>query len=550
MRAVTLFLAAAACASEVPPPPTSTRYLTPTEHLTRASLALRGVRPSLPDLRAVDADPSSLAAIVDRYLASPEFGETVRDLHNEVWLLRHQQVGISLPPLPGTTMNEMNASIFEEPLKLVEDVVMTDQPYTQIVTADYTMADPIVATAWGLPHSGAPAWERTQRIDPPDKAGILTSPAIFVRYRSSGFNNNRGRANAISRGLLCHDFLDSQIRVDSSIDISRPDIVNNAVVNNPSCAGCHQTLDPLASYFFGYPYGPLALDKITYPLDIYNTDKWNSWFLVTNRPPAYFGEDVVGLEGLGAAIAADPRFARCAAIHFASYLTERDHRELSPLWIAELQAAFTKDHFNAKHLARAIVLSDELRAVSDDDPVDAEGVIGYQKLRPAQLRRMLRDLTGFEWHGTSHDIIGGRWQAGPFDYLDDDTTGYRVLAGGIDSFFVTEPVHTMTATASLVVRTAAAKAAQHVVAHDRFAPRDARTLFTETDVTAADEPSVRAQLAVLHGRIYGELLGPDDERVTETYSLFRGALAASGDPARAWTVTLAGMLSDLRAVYY
>ncbi len=218
--------------------------------------------------------------------------------------------------------------------------------------------------------------------------------------------------------------------------------------------------------------------------------------------------------------------------------------------VAELETAFTKDHFNAKHLARAIVLSDELRAVSDDDPVDAEAVIGYQKLRPAQLRRMLRDLTGFEWRGTSHDVIGGRWQAGPFDYLDDDTTGYRVLAGGIDSFFVTEPVHTMTATASLVVRTAAGKAAQYVVSHDRFAPASARTLFTESAVTDTAEVAVRAQLAALHGRIYGELVLPDDERVTETYALFERALAASHDPARAWIITLTGMLSDLRAVYY
>ena len=70
-----LFLAA--CTSEVVPPtpdaapdPVSPTvvYLTPTQHLTRASMALRGVRPSLEDLRAVEADPQALGGIVDRYL--------------------------------------------------------------------------------------------------------------------------------------------------------------------------------------------------------------------------------------------------------------------------------------------------------------------------------------------------------------------------------------------------------------------------------------------------------------------------------------------------
>ena len=57
----------------------TTVYLTPAQHLERIALALRGVRPSVADLKAVDADPSQLPAIVDRYLASPELGATIKD---------------------------------------------------------------------------------------------------------------------------------------------------------------------------------------------------------------------------------------------------------------------------------------------------------------------------------------------------------------------------------------------------------------------------------------------------------------------------------------
>ncbi len=62
-------------------------YLSPTEHLTRASMALRGLHPSLEELAAVRKDPGYVAAIVDYYLQQPELGEVMRELHAESLLV-------------------------------------------------------------------------------------------------------------------------------------------------------------------------------------------------------------------------------------------------------------------------------------------------------------------------------------------------------------------------------------------------------------------------------------------------------------------------------
>jgi hypothetical protein len=158
---------------------------------------------------------------------------------------------------------------------------------------------------------------------------------------------------------------------------------------------------------------------------------------------------------------------------------------------------------------------------------------------------MLEDLTGYRWAAES-DATLASWRIGHIDYLDDDYSGYRVLAGGIDSFYVTEPVHTMSTTALMVARRAAWLAASHVVAHDAATAPGARTLFTAAAVDATDDASVRAELGYLHARIYGELAADVEPALT----LFRAALAQSGDPRRAWILTLAAMLSDHRAVYY
>lgn len=536
------------------PPGDGTRvYLTPTQHLTRASLALRGMRPSIEDLRAVDADPAALPGIVDRYLASPEYGETMRELHNETLLLRVEQGFLTFPAiggLTGATAVEINGPVFDEPLRLIEDIVMTDQPYTKIVTADYTMASGAVAEIWGLPHAGPyDAWQRAQWTDGRGAAGVLSTSVLYHRWRSAGFNYHRGRANLIASAFLCHDFLESDIQIDTTVDLSDPDVVANAVVQNKSCAGCHQTMDPLASYLFGFR-NQIGVNNITeYPLQYYLPGQVNRWMNTNRRPPMYFGQQASGLAGLGRAIAEDPRFARCAATRFASYLTEVAQGSLPGAWIARLQEEFVDGNYSAKQLAKAIVLSDEFRVSHDTDPAAAEGTVGALKLRPGQLSRMLRGLTGFTWTTTSTLRLRGI-PYGTADLLQSDFIGYRVLGGGIDSYFVTSPVHTMNATSSLVARNAAAAAADFVVERDAIAPAGQRALFVEADVDATAEAPVRAQLAYLHGRIYGELVDPASPEVDETYQLFADALAAAPDARRAWKLTLIGMLSDFRSLFY
>jgi hypothetical protein len=542
---------------DAPPPDPTVVYLTPTQHLTRASMALRGLRPSIEDLKAVDADPELVPAIVDRYLGSPELAETIMELENETLLLRIEQATLTfpLPPaLPTATALDINGSVFDEPLRLIADIVMSDQPYTKIVTANYTLTNNVVSTIWGLPHTGpAEQWSHASATDGRGAAGILGIEALYHRWRSTGFNYNRGRANMISRSLLCHDYLHADIDVDTTVDLSDPDVVANAVIANPSCAGCHQTLDPLASYLFPFR-GTINLVALnngtdTYPVGGYTVAQETRWKTTNKRPPMFFGTPATSLAGLGQAIADDPRFARCTAMRFASYLTEVPRDQLSGAWIAKLQSELVATNFSAKKLARAIVLSDEFRVSYDTDATAAETVVGAQKARPDQLERMLRDITGFRWTTTTAAKLRGIPYGTP-DLLKSDLVGFRVLGGGIDSYFVTEPVHTMNATSSLVAKSAAAAAADFVVEHDFTVPAAQRTLFVAAAVTETDETKVRAELAHLHARIYGELVAPDSSEVDDSYALFTDALAAAGNPRRAWKLTLIGMLSDFRSLFY
>ena len=55
-------------------------FLSPSDHLLRASMAIRGIRPTPEQILAVEENPDLLPDFVDSYLADPILGDMVRDL--------------------------------------------------------------------------------------------------------------------------------------------------------------------------------------------------------------------------------------------------------------------------------------------------------------------------------------------------------------------------------------------------------------------------------------------------------------------------------------
>ncbi len=536
--------------------------LSPVDQLVRVSMALRGQRPSRGEIAAVEEDPEALAEIVDGYLGDPAFGETIRDMHNEALLSLADYfiypAGFEpFGPVAEADVYALNRAITEAPLRLVEHVVMNDRPYTEIVTADYTVANADVAAVWGLAHEGdAGAWTQTSWEDGRGNAGILSDSWLFQRHSSTASNANRGRANAISRALLCYDFLSRDIEVDAEVDLADPEAVANAVVDNPACASCHQALDPFASFFRGYyPIYVPQTDIETYPHYVWYPELFPDLLGVPMRDASFFGAPGDGPESLGKLIAADPRFSLCTARRFYAYFHQIDLEAVPMETEIELQSVLLDSGMDAKALTKAIVLSDEFlvshAAAATDDELDPDDdVVGVKKARPVQLRQMFADLTGFRWR-TDLTILSTEempWGLGNVELMDDSFLGYSVLAGGLDSIYVTRPSHTYSATVSLVLRTLSQLAADSVVESDFAVDAGERRLLELVEADTTDEDAVRAQLVDLYLRLYAERV--DEDGVEDTWQLWSAAHDHGGDPRRAWKVVLAAMLQDVRIAYY
>lgn len=574
-----------ACAGPgTPPAEVVVEPLSTAQRTVRASMLVRGLRPSADELAAVAASPDALDHLVDDWLETEAFLTTVRDLHAEALLVRtdtEEQLP-SYGPLDPYSTWRVHQSTTEEPLRLISWVIEHDRPYTEIFTADYAVVDEIVARAYGLDHDPAgPEWQPTPWVDGRPNAGILVSSELWRRHLSAGSNFHRARAEFLARTFLCSSFAERDLTIAGGVDLADEFAVAHAVSENTNCVGCHQALDPLAAYFWGFrhqlqaravrlsydddctynpdnvvvgagPMGGLPEDSWTirdscYPLRFYIPtleDDWQEWDL---RPPSFYGLPGDRLDDLGALIAADPRMPACTVRRFWGWFAQQPGEDLDEATHLALTEQFVATGYDAKALVKAIVTHPrfQVAATSSEDP--AEQPVGLLQIRPEQLDSVVADLTGFTWWGDTPatGCVPNCW--GAVNLMRSDLYGFRTMSGGIDGIEVTAPHHAPAPTHPMVLARFASEAAAHVVRSDFALPPDQRRLLGGVEPDTADEAAIRAQLDELQLRVFGHV----DPALTDRLAALRvEALAATGDPERAWILVLSAMLQDPAMVFY
>lgn len=578
------WLLAVAChPDEAPAPSSPYTFLTPTEQLVRTAMALRGVRPTSEEIARVEADPAAIDTLVDEYLHSPEFGDTIRDMHAELYLVR-ADTNDPFPPLgimAGETMQSLYYASSEEPLKLVEHIVTNDLPYTDIVTADYVVASALLAKMYDIPYDpSGPDWQVTKYTDGRVHAGVLSTSEPYRRHVSNGSNFHRGRANFWATTLLCESFATRDVEVQGGVDLSDDFAVAEAVTTNPTCIGCHQALDPFADLFWGFRrqltgrnlrigegygcradvYDPVDdpeevftfIDDICYPMKMYTPANEGLWQNYALRAPGYYGAPVKDLADLGHQIAEDPRFAQCSARQFYRWFSQVGLDEVGPAQSARLQAELEGVGFDIRDYLRGVVTSEPFRAIRSTDTT-VEPPIPLQVVRPEQYARMIRALTGFEWMAIADKkfCVDEAECWGPIDLGNSDVFGYRAMSGGIDGLTVTQPTHTVTPVKLLVASRFATEAAAAVVAADFALPDDERRLLHGVEVDTVDEGALRATLVDLYLRILSTRIEPDDAEIDDLLGLWQASHAEhAGNTQAAWTVTISALLQDPALFYY
>jgi hypothetical protein len=507
--------------------------------LSRISLDLRGVRPDASDLMAIREDSSLIDAFVQTYLDDPLFEQRVVDLYASIYLTRQDTFSVA----PSDYYNLSNESapdfakaVGEEPLRILAHIASNDLPYTELLTGDWTMATPQLAEAWGLERESDEAgWARAYYTDSRPAAGVLATNGMWWRYGSNTANANRGRANAVSRIFTCNDYLKKSIAFERDINLLDEGAVNDALKTNPGCVACHISLDPIASYFWGYLYFDTSS---ALEVSSYHPERELLWETYTQVEPGWFGTRGSNLTDLGQQITSDNAFVECAVEQATSLLLQREPDLYETDDFNTHRAAFIESGLLLKELLRSIVNSDVYRAA----PVEGDVLnVGWKFVSLEQYAQSITALTGFHFSYEGYDM------------MSTDTYGLRTIAGGIDGLYVSKQAREPTSTSLLVFERFTQAAASYLVEQEFLMAEESRHVFTEIRLTETfenDPDAMVAQVQRLHLLLFGTDVAKDGPEVVANRDLWEQLYLAEGTTQAAWADLTSVLMRDPMSLFY
>jgi len=539
-------------------PDTPLVALDPAELLVRASMDVRGRRPSLADLDAVTANPNAYAAIVDAYLRSPDFLERVKDTYDDALLVRREDFS--------DESRDETWAIFGEALELIAYVVANDRPFTEIGTADYTVASTLFQRDLRrMPFPMEPVtgsgWQPTHYADGRPHAGLLSTSAFYEVWDTNDTNKNRRRANRWSIVFHCYNFLDTPVDVTRDVDNNNDDDVLNAVTSRADCKACHDTLDPLASFLF--PMDRLERLEDAEPDAFFSGDP-ERWRQANRRPPAVYGMPGLDITDMGRLLTQHPRFAECQTKRVFEMLFLREPKTSAELNTAsEIASRWgSEDGYSFRALVRRWMLSDVYRGIpANDDPS------WVRRVSPERFELLIQDLTGFVWSRDPDDDQddldpeSDPPRTAPVPRLTTEERSFKIIFGGINGETVSSRTTSLNASVVNVQRKLAALAADYVLRTDLALPDAQRKLLAGVsgdEDPVADEAALRGHMARIARRLYGIPPALDSEEVEAWLRLYAALYAdttqANDVPGtrgeRAWRGLLVAMLRSPQIILY
>ena len=528
--------------------------LSPVATLRKASILLTGRLPTTAEIDAVRAggEPALVSALWAQ-MAEERFVDVFVERMNDVLLTDKYydstSAGIGLVdddrfPTVYWYEGEGDDSIYQdarertskaiarEPLALAAHIVRNDLPWTELLTADYTMVNAYSAMAYGVNEGAYPQWDdpeslafRPAKVPGIPHAGLLTTPAFLNRYPTTPTNRNRHRAWTFFRTFLATDILTFADRpIDPTVSA-----VHNPTLNDPQCTVCHATMDPVAGAFQNWDE-----DGTLNPLE----EGWYAEML----SPGFNDADMpatqrsTSLQWLAKQAVDDPRFAAAAVrtileaytgIEIYTALTAGDDDakmaalEDQNAWIEATATAFADRGYAIKYVIEQVVLSRYFRAIDDDGAT--EGTLLHagtaHLLTPEELDRKITAVTGYPWRRyVSHD--------------NNLLNRYAALYGGIDSDAVTERLRAPNGVMASIGYRMAQEMACEAVPHDVVLPAHQRRLLPYVEMSyqpltddgfevPGAKDAILENIRWLHLRMLGEDLPADHPEIQATWALWR-----------------------------
>lgn len=600
------------------------KFYSEQETLKKAAIVLAGRRPTVSELNAVAAGgEGSLRVTIRNMMQGEKFENFLLETANNHFLSTGITGGPSNFPVAsdyprvGEIKNYTERSTFyqalrQEPLQLLRYIVINERPYSEILTANYTVVNPVLASIYEADVTGEfdditdnsewrkatiPNMLRFGRTFP--HAGVLSTHAWLHRFPTTDSNRNRHRAKIVLRQFL---------GIDLEVLAQRPQVNDSQflvpTLEDPECTSCHIIMDPVAGTFQNWSHRnrylqftdnttslPFSYRGRNYPKDENGNAYYqpgDNWFRDV-LPPGFNGVLAPGghegneaaLQWLGEEMVKDSRFSM-GAVHFWYHglfgekvltpptdTTTRDYQARLNMFNAQdelfrkIATDFSENHgygaYNVKDLLVDLITSKWFRASGMTSEATAERAAelktlgSYHLLTPEQLSRKMEATVGESW-----------------SKMRPITRNYGLLYGGFDARTLIERNTSINTALNAVLDRMGNEVACDIVRNDFLRPTDQRLLFPLVDLDHTPDNArgnIMLNIQYLHNHMLEEFLPLESAELLQTYNLYqevwnernsapentlRCSLNNTTDSeysGRSWMIVLLYFMSDPRYIY-
>lgn len=550
--------------------------------LWKAAMQLAGRQPSAQEITL--ATTGHIRDALETILAGAYFEDYIKRIYNDLTLAEffkgdnaiefyYHKVGESNTDWRGSDLATAVRGAwpyYQAPNELARYIIASDRPYTEILTADYLMLNPltscdILGKGYVLPFKNNCTMSETSAMNAcvrsdfdftnpyidwcseflPKKptfkqpvAGLLTDIPYLNIHSTTSSNRNRLRARIVLEQFLGLDVMGLQGTTDVS-NITKTAIVN-PTMNDPQCAACHAVVDPIASSFQKHDENGMYSANAVWAKDMLPAG-FNGLTVPADAEP---------ITWLASQIVKDPRFARNAVAFWYKNLTGNDilkdpntsdahYRESLAAKIEQNTffddegTAFAANGFKTREMIKDLILSPYYTTRAIDSGLAASEKLMLQSFghsgrkTPEDLHASLFSATGSYWllPGQKLEPLKSNYAVNDQTYLMNDKQ-LLVTAGGIDSHVSQVRNNDMSSVFSSIVNFASTSMPCKVVTTDFEKVTATRILFPYVEKSsgpsdAVGAAAIRRNIVFLHKKFLGETLAVDDAETIATFNLFK-----------------------------
>jgi hypothetical protein len=340
-------------------PLTSTSPVAPYEMATRLSYFLWGTLPDQPLFDAAAAGqlatPDQVKTQVTRMMADPRAHQAVASFHGE-WLSTGVVLGVDKDKtmFPEFT-DAIRADMQQELATFVDQAFWVDGKYETLMTAPYSYMNAELAKFYGVTPPAGAGFQKVM-LDPTQRAGIVTSPAILASNAKPNQTSPVLRGKFVREQLLCQQLPPPP----ANLVIVVPQVMPGSTTRQrfamheqqASCASCHKLMDGMGLGFEQYdPLGRWRTADQGLPIDasgtIIGTDDING--------------DFVGGVQLAQKLAGSTEARGCFVREWFRFANGRSEIPADQCTLQSLNDQFDAEGHDMRQLLTSIAMSDAFR---------------------------------------------------------------------------------------------------------------------------------------------------------------------------------------------